>query len=105
MKNASGSDAWTDERSPEAGTANGRPQGQGDEVASRIPPHPEGPIPGEYERKAEPRNDGPMPTGGVPSDPASGTGPEADPADAELRREAGGAPSERRRRPSTWLTR
>jgi hypothetical protein len=66
VKNASGYDAWRpDDRSPESQMAKGRPQQEGEEVVPPIPLHPEGPIPGEYERAAEPRNDGPVPTGGV----------------------------------------
>jgi hypothetical protein len=38
----------------------------------------------------------PRPTGGVPSQPGQAVGPEADEATPEKRREAGGAPSERK---------
>lgn len=38
----------------------------------------------------------PRPTGGVPSQPERGVGPEASKATPEMRREAGGAPSERK---------
>ncbi len=37
------------------------------------------------------------PTGGIPESAATGVGPDADPADEERKREAGGAPEERKR--------
>jgi hypothetical protein len=76
MKNASGNEAWRpDENSPESA------------YEGRQPPE-------------DVQNDDPVgrrtrPTGGVPSSPDEGVGPEASPAGEETRREAGGAPTER----------
>ena len=57
VKNASGNDAWRpDDPSPEAEAIEGRPLDEPRDVAMPQPPtHPEGPIPGEYEKGAEPK--------------------------------------------------
>jgi hypothetical protein len=96
MKNASGNEAWRpDDPSPEAEMAEGHPGPDHADGPLWPPTHPDGPIPGEYEQDTEWHNAPTMATGGVPSTTARGTGPDADPADEETRREGGGAPGER----------
>jgi hypothetical protein len=98
VKSASGNDAWQpDDPTRQDERADGRPMPDGEAGPLAIPTHPDGPIPGGYERDTEWHNDPLMPTGGVPSAAAGQRGPDADLADEEQRREAGGAPGERAR--------
>ena len=53
------------------------------------------PAPEDVETHADPAAQRRRPTGGIASDAADGVGPDADPADEERKREAGGAPQER----------